>query len=276
MSVRYRNNVHVQGDGDATIIFGHGFGCDQNMWRFLVPPLAQRYRVVTFDLMGCGLSDLTAYEKSKYSALQGYAEDLQDILQEFGKGPVIYIGHSASAAIGVCADLTYPGSISAQVMLSPSPCYINDGDYFGGLQRPAMEALLNAIDENYLGWSMSMGPSIMGAPEQPALAQELVNSFCRTDPNIAKQFARLIFLGDYRELLPKLHTPTLIVQCSDDLIVPVAVGEYMARTLPNATLQVIENVGHLPHLSEPAVCLSVIEEFLANLQNTWHTGQISA
>ncbi|MES2280163.1 MAG: alpha/beta hydrolase [Pseudomonadota bacterium] len=263
MSVQQRNNVHVAGTGPATIFFAHGFGCDQNMWRLLQPSYAKKFRTVTFDLVGSGSSDLSAYDSEKYSSLTGYADDVLEIVNEFGQGPAIFVGHSVSSMIGLLADLKAPEVFAAQIMVGPSPCYINDGDYQGGFEREDIESLLETLESNYLGWSSNMAPAIMGAPEKPELSQELTNSFCRTDPDVAKQFARVTFLSDHRADLPKLATPTLILQCTDDIIAPVSVGEYMSKTLPKAELKLVENVGHCPHLSEPGVCAEAITQFLS-------------
>jgi sigma-B regulation protein RsbQ len=265
MTIAHRNNVHVAGDGPATLFFAHGFGCDQNMWRLMQPAYARRYRTVAFDLVGSGASDLSAYDTGKYSSLNGYAADMCEIVAAFGQGPAIFIGHSVSARIGLLADTQAPGSFAAQIMVGPSPCYLNDGDYHGGFEREDIESLLGTLESNYLGWSSTMAPAIMGAPNQPELGVELTNSFCRTDPDVAKQFARVTFLSDHRADLPKLATPTLILQCNDDIIAPVGVGEYMQRQLPRAELKLIDNVGHCPHLSEPGQCTAAIDEFLARL-----------
>ena len=263
MDLQRRNNVHVAGDGPATMFFAHGFGCDQNMWRLIAPAYEQRYRTVLFDLVGSGGSDLSAYDPAKYSTLQGYAADVVEIVREFTEGPALFVGHSVSAMIGLLANLEAPELFGAQIMIGPSPCYINDGDYVGGFSRGDIEGLLETLDSNYLGWSSNMAPAIMGAPEQPQLAVELTNSFCRTDPEIAKQFARVTFLSDVRRELPRLAVPTLIVQCHDDMIAPVAVGEYMSRAVPRSTLSIIENVGHCPHLSAPGSSSAAIDAFLA-------------
>ena len=263
MTTRERNNVQVAGNGPTTMVFAHGFGCDQNMWRKLAPAYGARFRTVLFDLVGSGQSDLRAYDRSKYGTLQGYADDVLEIVEEFATGPVVFVGHSVSAMIGMLADLQQPGRFAAHLMIGPSPCYINDGDYVGGFTRLDIESLLETLESNYLGWSSTMAPAIMGAPAQPELAEELTNSFCRTDPEIAKHFARVTFLSDNRSDLPGLQAPTLVVQCSDDIIAPRTVGEYMQRVLPNGTLAVIDNVGHCPHLSAPGPCASAIEDFLA-------------
>jgi sigma-B regulation protein RsbQ len=263
MQIQARNNVNVLGSGPATMFFAHGFGCDQNMWRLLAAEYATRYRIVLFDLVGSGASDLSAYDRDKYNSLSGYASDVNELVEAFGQGPTIFVGHSVSAMIGLLANLSTPSTFAAQIMIGPSPCYINDGDYIGGFSRRDIDGLLETLDSNYLGWSSNMAPAIMGAADQPELAVELTNSFCRTDPDIAKQFARVTFLSDVRGDLPRLTTPTLIVQCNDDLIAPMAVGTYMQRVLPHATLAVVENVGHCPHLSAPGACVDAMNEFLA-------------
>jgi sigma-B regulation protein RsbQ len=264
MSAITRHNVHTMGAG-PTMLFVHGFGCDQNMWRLLAPHFAARFRVVLLDLVGMGGSDLAAYDKDRYATLHGHARDVCEVLREDGSGPAIFVGHSVSAMIGLLANLECPDLFRAQVMVGPSPCYLNDGEYFGGFERGDIESLLATLESNYLGWSSTMAPVIMGAPQHPELADELKNSFCRTDPEIAKHFARVTFLSDHRADLPKLQAPTLILQCSDDVIAPMAVGEYMQRSLPNARLAVIDNVGHCPHLSAPGASVDAMEAFLATL-----------
>ena len=261
--VRKRNNVHVFGSGPITMFLAHGFGCDQNMWRLLEPAYRARFRTVLFDLVGSGNSDLCAYDKDKYRSLHGYADDLVEIGHEFGSERNLFVGHSVSAMIGVLADLKDAGLFAAHVMIGPSPCYINDGKYVGGFERKDIEQLLETLESNYLGWSSTMAPAIMGAPQQPELGEELTNSFCRTDPEIAKQFARVTFLSDHRRDLARLDTPSLILQCDDDLIAPMTAGEYMQRTLPRGKLEVIRNVGHCPHLSAPSACTKAIDDFLA-------------
>jgi len=263
MALELRNNVRVLGAGPATIVFSHGFGCDQTMWRLLAPTYAKRYRVVLFDHVGGGGSDLSAYDRSKYQALHGYANDVLEIVEEFGQGPVFFVGHSVSAMMGLLADVKAPSKFAGQIMVGPSPCYINDGDYVGGFTRKDIDSLLETLEGNYLGWASNMAPAIMGAPEQPELGQELTNSFCRTDPEIAKQFARVTFLSDVREELPRLKTKTLIIQCNDDLIAPLTVGEYMHRQIPDSQLAIIQNVGHCPHLSAPGPVAAAMDAFLA-------------
>lgn len=257
-----RNNVHVIGQGATPMILAHGYGCDQNMWRLLTPAFQDRYRIILFDLVGCGKSDLTAYDRSKYATLNGHASDVLDILREHADSPAVFVGHSVSAMIGMLAAIAEPERFSSSVMIGPSPCYINHDGYVGGFTRQDIEALLDTLDSNYLGWASAMAPVIMGAPEKPELRQELTNSFCATDPEIAKHFARVTFLSDNRADLPKHQKRTLVLQCTDDIIAPRSVGEYMHAVLPNSTLRLIENIGHCPHLSAPEAIVSAMNEFL--------------
>ncbi|KRP70830.1 alpha/beta hydrolase [Pseudomonas paralactis] len=263
MDLRNRNNVNVMGDGPSTLVFSHGFGCNQAMWNQLAPHFSQRFRVVLYDLVGAGLSDLGAFDKAKYQALDGYARDLNEIIDAYAQGPVILVGHSVSAMIGTLADRCAPGRIAAHVMIGPSPRYIDTDDYVGGFKRDDIDDLLDTLDSNYLGWSSAMAPVIMGAPDQPALSTELTESFCRTEPDIAKQFARVTFLSDNRQDVLGLTTPVLILQSTDDLIAPVAVGEYLHRVLQNSTYCLVDNVGHCPHMSAPQACAAAMDRFLA-------------
>jgi sigma-B regulation protein RsbQ len=265
MNIKHRNNVVVHGDGPTTMLFAHGFGCDQTMWNLLTPQFQDRYRVVMFDLVGSGGSDLTAYDRAKYSSLHGHADDVIDIIDLFSDTPVIFVGHSVSAIIGLLASIRSPDRFAAQIMVGPSPSYINEGDYIGGFTRPDIDDLLHTMESNYLGWSSTMAPAIMGAPDRPALGQRLTDSFCRTDPKIAQHFARVTFLSDHRADVPKSIKPTLILQCSDDIIAPVSVGTFMHRTMPNSTLRIIENVGHCPHLSAPTESSMAMHDFLVPL-----------
>lgn len=267
INLQKRNNVTLGGTGECSMVFAHGFGCDQNMWRELVPRFETRFKTVLFDLVGSGLSDLTQYDPIKYDTLHGYADDLLEIIEEFTTGPVIFVGHSVSAIIGLLASIKAPTRFKANLMVGPSPSYINDGNYVGGFTRPDIDGLLDMLETNYLGWSSTMAPVIMGTPDRPELGVELTNSFCRTDPDIAQHFARVTFLSDHREDLPKSITPTLILQCSDDLIAPVSVGEYMHNVMPDSSLKIIENVGHCPHLSSPSASAEAIEGFLQKWNN---------
>jgi sigma-B regulation protein RsbQ len=261
-SIERRLNVHTYGDGATDMVFAHGFGCDQNMWRLVAPAFAERYRIVLYDLVGSGGSDLSAYDRRRYGTLAGHASDVLDLVGAISDRPVVFVGHSVSAMIGLLAGIEAPERFAAQVMVGPSPCYINDADYVGGFDRADIEGLLDTLDSNYLGWASAMAPKIMGAPDRPALGEELTNSFCRTDPEIAKHFAHVTFLADNRADLPRFPVRTLLLQCSDDLIAPTAVGDYLHRHLPDSELRIIENIGHCPHLSAPGAIVEAMREFL--------------
>src|SRR3954463_4359643 len=237
MDILRRNNVKVSGpEGRQAIVFAHGFGCDQNMWRFVAPAFADPYRTVLFDHVGAGGSDLSAYHRSRYGSLQGYARDLLEICRELGLRDAVFVGHSVSAMIGVLAAGTEPDVFESLVLVGPSPRYIDDGEYAGGFSREDVEDLLESLDSNYLGWSSAMAPVIMGNPDRPELGAELTNSFCRTDPEIARHFARVTFLSDNRSDIANVTIPTLVLQCSNDAIAPVAVGRYVHETMPDSTL----------------------------------------
>jgi sigma-B regulation protein RsbQ len=260
-----RNNVRVTGRGTRPILFAHGFGCDQNMWRLVAPAFEESHRVVLFDHVGAGQSDLSAYRRDKYATLDGYASDVLAICQQLELQDVIFVGHSVSAMIGVLAARRAPEQFSALVLVGPSPRYINDTDYVGGFSRQDIDGLLTSMESNYLGWSSTMAPVIMGNGDRPALGEELTNSFCRTDPNIAADFARVTFLSDNRADLSSVRTPTLVLQCSDDVIAPLAVGEYVQRQMPNSRLVVMNATGHCPNLSAPEETTRAITDFLKTL-----------
>ena len=262
MSILKRNNVKISGTGQQAMMFAHGFGCDQNMWRFVAPAFEDEYKVILFDHVGAGRSDLSAYNRTKYSTLRGYADDVLEICRELDVTGGIYVGHSVSAMIGVLAAIKEPERFEKLVLVGPSPCYINDHDYVGGFAREDIEALLDSLESNYLGWSRTMAPAIMGNPDRPELGEELTNSFCRTDPEIANHFARVTFLSDNRADLPKLKTEALILQCSNDVIAPEAVGQYVHRVLDNSRLVVMQATGHCPNLSAPDETIAAMRTFL--------------
>jgi sigma-B regulation protein RsbQ len=262
VSVLKRNNVSITGNGPKTMVFAHGYGCDQNVWRFITPAFSSQYRIVLFDHVGAGNSDLAQHNAQRYGSLQGYAADLLGILDELDIKQAIYVGHSVSAMIGILAAIRAPERFDRLVLVGPSPCYINDGDYIGGFTRADIDELLEVLSANYLGWSSSMAPVIMNQPDQPELADELYNSFCRTNPEIAKQFARVTFLGDNRADLPHLTRPSLILQCSDDAIAPVVVGDYTHGRMPNSTLVRMQAAGHCPHMSAPEETIAAIRAFV--------------
>jgi sigma-B regulation protein RsbQ len=247
------------------MVLAHGFGCDQNMWRLVVPAFKDSHRVVLFDHVGAGQSDASAYDRKKYATLDQYATDVLDICRELQLSDVIFVGHSVSAMIGVLAAKQEPDRFKALVLVGPSPRYIDDLDYVGGFSRQDIEGLLSSLDSNYLGWSSSMAPVIMGNADRPELGQELTNSFCRTDPDIASHFARVTFFSDNRKDLGLVRTPALILQCSDDVIAPYVVGEYVHRHMPRSQLVVMQATGHCPNLSAPDETVRAIKSFLDSL-----------
>jgi sigma-B regulation protein RsbQ len=258
-----RNNVTLAGrpDGQA-MIFAHGFGCDQNMWRFVTPAFEDEYRIVLFDLVGLGGSDWSAYDPDRYGSLNGYATDVLEICRALDLTDAVFVGHSVSAMIGALAAVEEPERFARLVMVGPSPRYINDGDYVGGFSQADIEGLLESLDSNYLGWSSAMAPVIMGHPDQPHLGAELTASFCRADPDIAKRFARATFLSDNRADLERLKIPTLVLQCSEDVIAPRAVGEYVHDRVPGSEIVYLRATGHCPNLSAPEETIEAIRSFL--------------
>ncbi|HEX6596558.1 MAG TPA: alpha/beta hydrolase [Acidimicrobiales bacterium] len=258
-----RNNVAVSGDPDGRpIVFAHGFGCDQNMWRFVVPSFADRYRIVLFDYVGAGASDLSAYDPDRYGRLDGYAQDVLDICEALDLRDAVFVGHSVSSMVGVLAAARAPGRIGALVLVGPSPRYIVDDGYPGGFTEADIEDLITSLDSNYLGWSSTMAPVIMGNPDRPQLGAELTASFCRTDPEIQKRFARVTFLSDNRADLASVRVPTLVLQCSDDVIAPDAVGEYVHDHIPGSRFVKLRATGHCPNLSAPEETAAAIAGFL--------------
>jgi sigma-B regulation protein RsbQ len=256
-------NVTVSGPVDAQpMVFAHGFGCDQHMWRFVAPAFADRFRVVLFDFVGAGGSDLAAYDPDRYATLQGYADDVLDVLRELDLRDVVFVGHSVSAMIGMLAELAEPDRFAKLVMVGPSPRYIDEGSYVGGFAEEDILDMLDSLESNYLGWSAAMAPAIMSNPERPELGEELTTSFCRMDPGVARQFARVTFLSDARAELPLVTTPTLVLQCTNDLIAPVAVGTYVRDAIPGSRMTLLEATGHCPHLSAPAETTAAIAEFV--------------
>jgi sigma-B regulation protein RsbQ len=258
-----RNNVHVDGDANApTMVFAHGFGCDQNMWRFIVPAFAGSYRIVLFDYVGCGKSDLTGFSPTRYSNLNGYTQDLLEVCDALELKQAVLVGHSVSAMIGLVASIQQPSRFSKLVMVSPSPRYINDSPYIGGLERNDVEGLLSLMDHNYIGWATELAPLVMANPDRPELTSELEQSFCSTDPLAAKAFARATFFADNRPDLPLVTVPSLIIQVSDDSLAPVEVGRYMHERMPGSELTIIKATGHCPHMSHPDLTIRAMEKFL--------------
>ncbi|WLR91660.1 alpha/beta fold hydrolase [Shinella zoogloeoides] len=262
MTVFDRNNIQLHGTGHRSIVFAHGFGCDQNMWRFVEPAFRDRYRTVLFDHVGAGRSDLKAFDRAKYSDLKGYASDVIEIGQALQLEGAVFVGHSVSAMIGALASISAPGMFAKLVMVGPSPRYIDDGDYAGGFSALQIEELLSSLADNHLGWSAAMAPAIMGNPDRPELGEELVNSFCRTDPEIARHFARTTFTSDNRTDLKKVIADTLILQTRDDIIASEEVGEYVRREIEGSQIVYLDATGHCPNLSAPAAVIEAMNEFL--------------
>ncbi|GAA4431622.1 alpha/beta hydrolase [Pontibacter saemangeumensis] len=262
MEVLKRHNVKVFGKGETPMVFAHGYGCDQNMWRFITPAFEEDYKVVVFDYVGAGKSDARAYRKDKYGQLQGYAADILEICHALNLKDVVLVGHSVSAMIGVLAVIAEPGLFQRLVMVSPSPCYISQGDYVGGFSERDIDGMLQSLESNYLGWTSVAAPVIMGNPDRPELGEELASSFCRADPEIARQFARVTFLSDNRADLPRVRTRTLILQCTHDAIAPPAVGQYVHQAVAGSELALLRASGHCPHMSEPEQTIAAIKGFL--------------
>jgi sigma-B regulation protein RsbQ len=262
VDVLRRNNVNVSGrPGGRPVLFAHGFGCDQHMWRFVAPAFETDYRVILFDHVGAGGSDLTAYDTDRYGTLDGYAEDVLEICRELELFDALFVGHSVSAMIGVLTAIRDPARIGTLVLVGPSPRYIDAEGYTGGFSAADIEELLDSMDSNFLGWSSAMAPVIMGNDDRPELGAELTSSFCRTDPEIAAHFARVTFTSDNRADLAAVRVPTVVLQCSDDAIAPRAVGEYVHEHIPDSAFVQLAATGHCPNLSAPQETIDAIRAF---------------
>lgn len=262
-SVLERNNVRVLGAGSQPMLFAHGFGCDQNMWRYVVPAFADDYRIVLFDYVGSGRSDKTHYDRDRYGRLEGYAQDVLDVIHALDLHDVVFVGHSVSSMIGVIAANREPDRFARLVLIGPSPRYINDEGYVGGFDRADIDGLFEMMDKNFIGWASFLAPAIMKNADRPELGAELTESFCSTDPIVARRFAEATFYADNRGDLATVTVPSLILQCSDDMVAPLAVGDYLAEHLPGSSLRVMAANGHCPHLSHPDETISLIKEYLA-------------
>ncbi len=258
-----RNNVVVSGaPGGQPMLFAHGYGCDQNMWRYVAPTFEDEFKVVLFDHVGAGHSDATAYDPARYSSLAAYADDVLDICRELDLRDVVFVGHSVSAMIGVLAAVEEPDRFAKLVLVGPSPRYIDDGTYQGGFAEADIDELLVSLESNYLGWSSAMAPVIMGNADRPELGEELTASFCRADPDIARRFAEVTFRSDNRADLARVTAPTLVLQCTDDAIAPISVGEYVRDAIPDADMVLLEATGHCPNLSAPEQTADAIAAFV--------------
>ncbi|MFD2787905.1 alpha/beta fold hydrolase [Hymenobacter rubripertinctus] len=266
MDIIKRHNVTISGSGEQVMVFVHGFGCDQRMWRLVAPAFEDQYRVVLLDLVGAGRSDLSAYDPARYASLEAHAQDVVQVLEALDAREVILVGHSVSAMIGALATIAAPERFAALVMVAPSPYYLNEAGYSGGFEPADIDELLAAMDTNYLGWSGEMAPVIMGHNDRPELAGELYQSFCATDPRIARHFARATFLSDHRADMARVPTPTLVLQVTHDALVPVAVGAFLQHQLPESQLVLLDTFGHCPHLSAPHPTTDAIRHYLRQRQ----------
>ena len=257
-----RNNVKISGTGTQPMLFAHGFGCDQNMWRYVAKEFEAEYKVILFDYVGAGQSDLSAYDEQRYSTLQGYADDVLDIVRALDLRDIIFVGHSVSSMIGVLAANEEPDRFEQLVLIGPSPRYINDEQYIGGFERKDIEGLFEMMDRNFIGWANFLAPAIMKNADRPELGEELTESFCSTDPVIARNFAQATFLADNRADLARVTVPSLILQCSEDMVAPGAVGEYLHGQLAGSTLRQMKATGHCPHMSHPEETVALIKEYL--------------
>jgi sigma-B regulation protein RsbQ len=257
-----RNNVRVLGRGEQPMLFAHGFGCDQNMWRYVTPAFEDDYRIVLFDYVGSGHSDSSAYDARKYSTLDGYATDVLDVIHALDLHDVIFVGHSVSSMIGVLAANREPDRFDRLILIGPSPRYINDDQYVGGFERADIDGLLEMMDKNFLGWANFLAPAIMKNPDRPELGAELTESFCSTDPVMARNFAEATFYADNRADLAAVTVPSLILQCSEDMVAPTAVGQYLELHLPHSTMRMMKATGHCPHMSHPDETIALIKSYL--------------
>ena len=262
-AIRARNNVRVSGNGTRPMLFAHGFGCDQSMWRYVAPAFEGDYRVYLFDYVGCGKSDWSAYDARRYETLDGYAQDIVDIVEAFDLRDVVFVGHSVSSVVGLLAAQRAPGRFSRHILIGPSPRYINDTGYVGGFERADIEGLLALMEKNNVGWAAYLAPIVMNQPGRQELVQELQESFCAADPRVTRAFARATFLSDNRADLKQVDVPALILQCSQDAIAPQAVGEYLHRELRGSTLRMMQATGHCPHMSHPEETIRLMKEYLA-------------
>jgi sigma-B regulation protein RsbQ len=263
MNPLQRSNVAIQGRGSRPLVFAHGFGCDQTMWRFVAPAFEHSHRVVLFDHVGCGRSDLSAFDEQRHASLEGWAKDLVDILEAADLRDAVIVGHSVSSMIGLLASNAAPERVSGLVMLAPSPRYLNDPPvYEGGFERSDVDALLDMIESNMLGWADFLAPMAMGEGQPAALVDELKHSLCSIDPYITRRFATATFLSDNRADLEHLRVPSLVVEMSHDAIAPAAVGRYLRQHLPQARFATIQGNGHCPHMTHPAETIELLRGFL--------------
>lgn len=262
-NIMHRNNIKLSGRGEHVLVFAHGFGCDQYVWKDIAPAFEDRYRVVLFDYVGSGKSDKSAYSEERYSTLAGYKQDLLELCDALGLDNIIFVGHSVSSMIGMLASIERPELVEKMVMIGPSPNFINDGDYYGGFEKSDIEGLLDMMEVDYERWAAFLAPVVLQNEERPDLAKDFEEVLCSNDPAIMRQFAEVTFTSDVRSELQKLTVPTLILQTSFDAIAPVKVGEYVHDQLPNSELMLMEATGHNPHISAAEETIAKIKVYLA-------------
>jgi sigma-B regulation protein RsbQ len=258
-----RNNVNITGKGAQTMLFVHGFGCDQTVWKKMVPAFIDNYKIILFDFVGAGMSDVFAYDRSRYGTLNGYAEDILEIAEVLNLENIILVAHSVSCMTGALAAIKNPGIFEKLIFIGPSPRYLNDADYIGGFEKKDLDHLFELMDDDYISWAHATAPAIMGSAQPAELGQELSDSFCLLDPDIAKDFARVTFLSDNRKDLPQIPVESLTLQCTDDILAPIAVGKYILQHTPKNELVILEATGHCPHMSAPAETIQAIRAFLS-------------
>jgi sigma-B regulation protein RsbQ len=262
VNIRTRNHVNIIGQGEQVVMLAHGFGCDQKMWQHILSNFLEDYRIILFDYVGSGQSDLNAYSSQKYKDLKGYAQDVIDIIQDLNLENIIFIGHSVSSMIGAIAAIEYPEYFSKMIMVGPSPCYLNDGEYKGGFEREDIEGLLEMMEMNFTGWASYMAPIAMDEQSDHQLTKKLEYSFASSNPRVAREFAEVTFYSDYRKAIRNLEIPTLILQCSNDSIVPIEVGHFLHKQIKNSKLVIMDVRGHYPHVSQPIQTANIIKQYL--------------
>lgn len=255
-----RNNVVQHGAGQPTVLFAHGFGCDQSMWRHVATPLSAHGRVALFDHVGAGQSDTDAYDPAKYATLHGYAADVIEICDALECGPLVFVGHSVSATIGVLAAAARPDLFAKLVLVCPTPRFSNADDYHGGFAEADIDELLDLLDKNHLDWSALMSPVVMG-PGAEAHETEWRDSVCRLDPAIAKDFARVTFKSDHRNDFAKVATETLLIECAEDALAPPEVGAFVHAAMPNSRRFILSTTGHCPHMSAAGDVIDALADF---------------
>lgn len=263
-NILHRNNVTIKGKGENVMLFAHGFGCSQEAWKRITHAFEDDYKLILFDYVGAGKSDISAYDKSKYSTLDGYAQDILEICHELNIKDAIFVGHSVSAMIGALASIKYPAIFKKLIFIAPSACYLNSNGYIGGFEQEDMDALFEIMDDDFIRWAKLMSPQIMGNPDMPELASEMENNFCSTDREIVKDFARVTFLSDNRKDLPNIPVESLTLQCSEDIIAPLETGKYIYEHAPNNTMVILKATGHSPQMSAPEETIAEIKAFCKN------------